>query len=122
MTWLVESEDIFFHLWGVLFLGVGTSDESRQRGEGDNDIRMGLVELDRELFGTTGLVLNRLQTLRTLHSLPRRRTLGTEDYDVKILCDSIIQSLLRQWSNWCQILEGAIISLLRSSPSATHRM
>ena len=103
MTWLVESEDIFFHLWGVLILGVGTSDESRQRAEGDNDLRMGLVELDRELFGTMGLVLHQHQTLRTLHSLTRRRKLGTEDYDVKILCDLIIQSLFRQWSNWCQI-------------------
>ena len=32
-------------------------------------IWMGLVEMDRELFGTMGLVLHHHQTLRTLHSL-----------------------------------------------------
>ena len=35
-------EEIFFQLGDVFVLVVGLSGESRQRGEGDNDIRMGL--------------------------------------------------------------------------------
>ena len=89
-------------------LVVGTTGASRQRGEGDNDIRMGLVELDRELFGTMGLVLHHHQTLHTLHSLTMHRKLGTEDYDVKILCDSII------------VLIKAVVELVSHLREDTH--
>ena len=82
-------EEIFFNLRDVFILVVGISDESRQRGEGDNYIWVewtGLVEMGSELLDTTGFALqhHQLQTLRTIHSLARHRKLGTENNDVKI--------------------------------------
>ena len=47
----------------------------------------------KELFDTIGLALH--HSLDTIRTLTRHRTLGTENYDVKISCDSIIQSLFR---------------------------
>ena len=72
---------------------------SRQRGEGYNDKRMGLVEIVKELVDTIGLALHHHQSLHTIRTLTQRRKLGTENYHVKISCDSKIQSLLSQWWN-----------------------
>ena len=69
-----------------------TSDVSRQRGEGYNDIRMGLVEMGKELLNTMGLALRHHQSLRIIRTLTRHRKPGTENYDVKISRDSLIQS------------------------------
>ena len=75
--WLVGiEEEEFFHLGDVFVLVVGVSDESRQRGEWDNNIWIewtGLVEMGKELLHTTGLVLqhHHRQTLGTIYSLTR---------------------------------------------------
>ena len=49
----------------------------------------------KELFDTLGLALHHDQSLHTIRTLTRHRKLETENYDVKISCDSIIQSLIR---------------------------
>ena len=72
----------------------------RQRGEWDNYIWvewMRPIEMDRELLDTMDLVVHHHQSLHTIRTLTRHRKLETENYDVKISCDSIIQSLFRQW-------------------------
>ena len=51
----------------------------------------------KELFDTIGLALQHHHSLHTIRTLTRHRKLETENYDVKISCDSIIQSLLSQW-------------------------
>ena len=72
--WLVViEEEIFFNWRDVFILVVRISDESRQRGEGDNNIwiELGRVEMGKEVLDTTGLVLqqHQRQTLRTIHTL-----------------------------------------------------
>ena len=72
--WLVAiEEEIFFNLRDVFILVVRISDESRQRGEGDNNIwiELGRVEMGKEVLDTTGLVLQQhhRQTLRTIQTL-----------------------------------------------------
>ena len=76
LVWI--EEEIFFNLTDVFFLVVGISDESRQRGERDNGIWIectGLVEMDKELLDTIGLVLHHHQSVRTIHSLTPHRKL-----------------------------------------------
>ena len=78
MRLLGIEEEIFFNLRDVFILVVGTSDESRQRDEGETDIWiewMGLIEIGNELIDTKGLVLqhHQRQTLCTIDSLARHR-------------------------------------------------
>ena len=115
--------DILHHGEHVFVLLLCTSDESRQPGEGYNDIWiewMGLVEMGKELLDTMGLVLHHHQSLRTIRALTRHRKLGTVNYDVKLLCDSIIKSLFRQWWKRSHLWHRTHISILRT-PSANHR-
>ena len=56
-----------------------TPDVSRQRGEGYHDIRMGHVEMGKELFDTIDLALHHHQSLHTI------RTLGIENLEQKIM-------------------------------------
>ena len=74
-------EEILFQLGDVFVLVVGVSGESRQRGEGDNDIWMGLVEMGKELVDTIGLALPHHHSLRTIRTLTRHRKLEPENYD-----------------------------------------
>ena len=58
----------------VILLVVGISDESRERGEGDNDIWvewLGLVEMGKKMLHTADLVLqhHQRQAVRTIHTL-----------------------------------------------------
>ena len=76
-------EEIFFQLGDVFVLVVGVSGESRQRGEGDNDIWMAIDEMGKDLLGTMGLVLHHRQSLRTIHNLTRHQKLGTENYEIQ---------------------------------------
>ena len=59
--WLVGiEEEIFFHLADVFVIVVDVSYESRQRGEGDYDIRSewtGLVEMGKELLDRMFMLL-----------------------------------------------------------------
>ena len=83
--WLVGvEEEIFFHLGDVFVVDVGVFDESRERGEWDNNISIestGPVEMGKEPLDTISLALRHRQSIRTL---TRPRKLGTENYDVKI--------------------------------------
>ena len=97
---------------GVFVLLLCTSEVSRQRGEGYNGIRMGLVEMGKELVDTIGLALPHHQSLHTIRTLTRHRKLRTENYDVKISCDSIIQSLFRQWWKRPHIWQSTLTSIL----------
>ena len=98
---------------------------SRQRGEGYNDIRMGLVEIVKELVDTIGLARHHHQSLHTIHTHThtQRRKPGTENYDLKISCDSKIQYLLSQWWKRPHIWYSTLKSILTHissliSPSA----
>ena len=51
----------------------------------------------KEVFDTIGLALHHHHSLHTIRTLTRHRKLETENYNVKISCDSKIQSLFRQW-------------------------
>ena len=86
LDWI--EEQIFFKLWDVFLFVVAISEESRQRGEGENDIWVDVSDLSswagncfkQRVWFLNTITVKHCAKFRRLHGIGKH---GTENFDKK---------------------------------------